>query len=116
MSNAQPFRAVLMSADIKSGGTGFHKLVFKVSSGRTQMVLVTVMISQDAHRKLATQMARARFRPVAIDLVLKTWARWEIQQRIDVHGLPPLSVTITTSDLDDFGAYATDLGRTLLAV
>ncbi|MGH2632731.1 MAG: hypothetical protein ACRDG3_04905 [Tepidiformaceae bacterium] len=116
MSSTYPFRAVLMSADIKSDGTGFHKLVFKVSSGRTHMALVTVMISQDAHRKLATQMVRARFRPVAIDLLLKTWARWEIQQRVDDHGLPPRSVTITASDLDDFGAYATDLGRTLLAV
>jgi len=115
MSSPGPFRAVLMSADIKSGGTGFHKLVFKVNCGRTQMSLVTVMISQDAQRKLATQMARARFRPVAMDLLLKTWARWEIQQRVDVQGFAPLSVTITASDLDDFGAYATDLGRTLLA-
>lgn len=116
MSSPHPFRAVLMSADIRTAGSGFHRLVFKVSSGRTQTAMVTVMISQDAHRKLATQMARARFRPVPIDLLLKTWARWEIQQRVDANGLPPLSVTITASDLDDFGAYATNLGRTLLAV
>lgn len=107
-------RTVLMSADIKAAGAGFHRLVFKVDGGgRAGIAQVTVLISQDAHRKLATQMARARMRPIESVLLLKTWARWEIVQRIDQYGVVPTSVTITASDLDDFGAYATDLGRTL---
>ena len=116
MSSDSPLRAVLMAADIKAGGPGFHRLVFKVNVARTHMTQVTVLISQDAQRKLASQMARAQFRPVSTDLLLKTWARWEIQQRSDPAGVPPVSITITASDVDDFGAYATDLGRTLQAV
>jgi hypothetical protein len=105
-----------MAADIKAGGSGFHRLVFKVDGGaRAGISQVTVLISQDAHRKLAAQMSRARLRPVEPVLLLKTWARWEIAHRMEEHGVAPASVTITASDLDDFGAYATDLGRTLQA-
>jgi hypothetical protein len=114
MSREGSLRTVLMVADIKAGGSGFHRLVFKVDGGaRGGISRVTVLISQDAHRKLVAQMTRARLRPVEPLLLLKTWARWEIAQRIQEHGMAPSSVTITASDLDDFGAYATDLGRTL---
>lgn len=114
MNRDNALRTVLMSADIKTAGSGFHRLVFKVDrGGRAGISQVTVLISQDAHRKLASQMARARLRPVEPVLLLKTWARWEIAQRVELHGIAPASVTITASDLDDFGAYATDLGRTL---
>ncbi len=116
MSRATSPRTILMSADIKSGGSGFHRLVFKVDSGgRAGISQVTVLISQDAHRKLALQMSRARLRPVEPSVLLKTWACWEIANRIENHGVPPQSIAITASDLDDFGAYATDLGRTLQA-
>ena len=115
MNRTTPLRAVLMSADIKTGGSGFHCLVFKVDGGRGLMPQVTVLISQDAHRKLVAQMARARLQPVETELLLKTWSRWEIAQRIQALGITPNSVTITASDLDDFGAYATDLARTLKA-
>jgi hypothetical protein len=74
---------------------------------------VTVMISQDAHRKLGAQMARARLQPVEKTALLKTWARWEIAMRLEDQGVLPQTITITASDVDDFGAYATDLARTL---
>ena len=113
MSSAIPIRAVLMSSEIMNGGTGFHRLVFKVDGGRSGMSSVTVMISQDAHRKLVTQMSRARFQPVEKTALLKTWARWEIALRYADKGVLPGTVTITARDIDDFGAYASDLGRTL---
>jgi hypothetical protein len=115
MNRTTPLRAVLMSADIKPGGSGFHHLVFKVDGGRGAMPQVTVLISQDAHRKLVAQLARARLQPIETVLLLKTWARWEIAQRMQTNGITPQSVTITASDLDDFGAYATDLARTIKA-
>lgn len=115
MNRSTQLRAVLMSADIKTGGSGFHQLVFKVDGGRRGMPQVTVLISQDAHRKLVAQLARARLQPVEAVLLLKTWARWEIAQRMQADGIPPNSVTICASDLDDFGAYATDLARTIKA-
>jgi hypothetical protein len=102
-----------MSSEIMNGGSGFHRLVFKVDGGRLGMSSVTVMISQDAHRKLVQQMSRARFPIVEKTALLKTWARWEIALRLDETGVLPGTVTITARDIDDFGAYATDLGRTL---
>lgn len=113
MSSTVPIRAVLMSSEIMSGGTGFHRLVFKVDGGRSGMSSVTVMISQDAHRKLVQQMSRARFQIVEKSQLLKTWARWEIALRYNEKGVLPGTVTITARDIDDFGAYASDLGRTL---
>lgn len=113
MASAIPIRAVLMSSEIMNGGTGFHRLVFKVDGGRSGMSSVTVMISQDAHRKLVQQMLRARFQPIEKTALLKTWARWEIAMRYSEKGVFPGTVTITARDIDDFGAYATDLGRTL---
>ncbi len=113
MSNTIPVRAVLMSSEIMNGGSGFHRLVFKVDGGRAGMSSVTVMISQDAHRKIVQQMARARFPAVEKTALLKTWARWEIALRLQEQGKMPGTVTITSRDIDDFGAYATDLGRTL---
>lgn len=113
MSSTTPIRAVLMSADIKSGGTGFHQLVFKVDGGRAGMTQVKVLISQDAHRKLTGQMLRARFQPVEKSALLKTWARWAIALRLEELGVFPQTLTITASDVDDLGAYAADLGRAL---
>lgn len=115
VSSTTPIRAVLMSSEIMNGGTGFHRLVFKVDGGRAGMSSVTVLISQDAHRKLVQQMARARFQPVERATLLKTWARWEIALRYNELGVLPGTVTITARDIDDFGAYASDLGRTLQA-
>ncbi len=125
MSSEIQGRAVLMVADIHESGNGFHRLKFKVEGGRNRMSEVTVLISQDAHRKLTVQMARARvhtfdkaaFDKAAFDktALLKTWARWEIAQRIQEQGFAPATITITASDLDDFGAYATDFARTLQA-
>ncbi|MCC7363268.1 MAG: hypothetical protein IT303_02765 [Dehalococcoidia bacterium] len=113
MSSTIPVRAVLMSSDIKNGGTGFHRLDFKVDGGRSGMSSVTVLISQDAHRKLAQQLVRARVGHTERSALLKTWARWEIALRMEDQGVIPRTITITASDLDDFGAYAVDLARHL---
>ena len=113
MSNTIPIRAVLMSSEIMNGGSGFHRMVFKVDGGRAGMSSVTVLISQDAHRKLVQQMSRARFQVVEKAALLKMWARWEIALRFNDTGVLPGTVTITARDIDDFGAYASDLGRTL---
>lgn len=113
MTSPIPVRALLMSSDIKEGGTGFHRLEYKVDGGRGSMSVVTVLISQDAHRKLAAQLSRARLLVADKPQLLKTWARWEIAMRLEDHGFLPRTLTITASDLDDFGAYAVDLGRHL---
>ncbi len=115
MSSTIPVRTVLMSADIKNGGTGFHRLEYKVDHGRGRMSMVTVLISQDAHRKLASQLTRARLPVIEKSQLLKTWARWVIAMRLEDDGILPRTLTITASDLDDFGAYAVDLGRHLRA-
>lgn len=114
MSQVAPVRAVLMSSEIQSGGTGFHRLVFKVDGGRTGMTNVTVMISQDAHRKLVAQLIRARIQPTERTQLLKHWARWAIGLRQDEVGVIPATITITASDIDDFGAYASDLASTFI--
>ncbi|MBA4180444.1 MAG: hypothetical protein C0506_07640 [Anaerolinea sp.] len=113
MGSTPPVRAVLMSAEIMNGGTGFHRLVFKVDGGRSGMSNVTVMISQDAHRKLSSQMSRARLGDIEKPALLKRWARWEIALRFEEAGTLPATVTITARDVDDLGAYAMHLGRTL---
>ena len=115
MTSVTPIRAVLMSAEIRENGHGFHRLVYKVDGGRTGMTSVTVLISQDAHRKLAGQLARARIQHIEKIALLKAWARWELAMRLDELGVLPSTLTITATDLDDFGAYATDFGRTLKA-
>ena len=113
MNRATPLRAVLMSSEIRTGSSGFNRLVFKVDGCRNGMSQVTVMISQDAYRKLAQQLARARFHRIEPEQLIRAWARWEIGLRLAEHGLIPATITITASDLDDFGAYASDLARTL---
>ena len=113
MSEVIPIRAVLMAADVKSVGAGFHRLVFKVDGGRSGMSNVTVLISQDAYRKLVAQLQRARAPALDRMTLLRTWARWELALRMDEIGVLPGTVTITASDLDDFGAYATGLARAM---
>jgi len=113
MSSATPLRAVLMAAEIRDNGNGFHRLVFKVDGGRSGMTGVTVLISQDAYRKLAGQLSRARVQHVERSILLKTWARWEIATHLDEQGVLPSTVTVTASDLDDFGAYAMAFARVL---
>ena len=115
MSSTIPIRAVLMVSELKNGGPGFHRLQFKVDGGRSGMTLVDVLISQDAHRKLAAQLIRARMKPIERSELLKIWARWAIALRLEDYGMIPRTITITASDLDDFGAYAVDLGRHLRA-
>jgi hypothetical protein len=104
-----------MAAEIRDAGTGFHRLVFKVDGGRSGMSSVTVLISQDAYRKVAGQLARARVHPMDRAALLKDWARWEIAVRLDEQGIVPSTITITASDLDEFGAYAMALARALSA-
>lgn len=107
-------RAVLMAAEIQESGHGFHRFVFKVEGGRQRMSQTTVLISQDAHRKLLAQLTKARIHTFDKPTLLKNWARWELAQRIrDGGGVVPGTVTITASDLDDFGAYASDLARSI---
>lgn len=108
-------RAVLMSAAIMNGSPGFHKLAFRVDAGRGRIENVTVLVSTDAERKLVSQLTRARLpRPEGARL-LQAWARWEMSLRFRETGLIPATITITATDLDDFGAYATNLGQSLLA-
>lgn len=115
--NSEPSpRTLLMSAEFNDGSSGFHRLTFKVDQGRGRMLTtVTVLISVDAYRKLATQLARARLPRVDRDRLLKLWARWEIGIRLQEHGVLPSTLTITASDLDDLGAYAHGVSRALLA-
>lgn len=108
-------KAVLIAFEVRSGGTGFHSFSFRVDGGRNGMASVRVMISQDAHRKLLAQFARARLQPLDKPVLLKAWARWELDQRAEEQGSLPATVTITASDIDDSGAYASDLGRNLRA-
>ncbi len=115
MSNVTPVRAVLMVAEVQDAGYGFHRLVFKVDVGRSDMLTTTVLISQDACRKLTAQLQRARIHHVDRFGLLKTWARWEITMRLDQFGTLAPTVTITAGDLDDSGAYALDLARSLAA-
>ena len=102
-----------MASEMKTGTTGFNRLVFKVDGGRNGMSQVTVMISQDAHRKLQQQMLRARYARIEPEQLIRAWARWEIGLRTAEQGFVPATITITASDLDDFGAYASDLARTM---
>jgi hypothetical protein len=115
MAVARPIRAVLMSADIKTDGTGFHRLTFKVEGGRAGMSSVAVNISQDAHRKITVQMNRGRHPQYQRDVLLKVWARWAITLRMEDLGVIPATITITASDIDDFGGYANALGDALKA-
>jgi hypothetical protein len=115
VSDATLMRAVLLAADVKDAGYGFHRLVFKVDAGRSAKLTATVLISQDACRKLTTQLERTRTRHIDRLELLKTWARWEIGARLDQFGTLAPTVTITADDLDDSGAYATDLARSLAA-
>lgn len=115
MSNAPPVRAVLMAAEVKDASHGFNRLVFKVDVGRSDMLTTTVLISQDAYRKLIAQLLRARIHHADRISLLKAWSRWEITARLDQFGSVAPTVTITAGDLDDSGAYAMDLARSLKA-
>src|SRR5690606_21005867 len=99
MSTRTPLRGVLMAADILADGAGFHRLIYKMDTGRGQMSNVTVLISQDAVRKMQAQLARARFPAVDRPLLVKKWALFEITLRYEVDGLLPGTVTITARDL-----------------
>ncbi len=115
MAAIRPIRAVLMSAEIRDSGSGFHRLTFKVEGGRSGMANVAVMISQDAHRKVSAQLSRARAGRFERDQLLKTWARWAISLRIEDLGVVPATITVTASDVDEFGAYALELATLLQA-
>jgi hypothetical protein len=106
---------MLMAADIRPEGNGFHRLNFKVDGGRNGMATVTVNISADAHRKLLSQMKRARFPNYPKDTLIKSWARWAIALRLEDLGVIPPTVTVTASDVDDFGGYASELNEILKA-
>jgi hypothetical protein len=108
------FRSVLMSIRTAQSGNGFNELVFRISVDRSTIQTVTVLISNDAQRKLAGQLTRARMPKVERDQMLKLWAKWELAMRAE-EGTLPSTLTITASDLDEYGAYATDFGRSLLA-
>lgn len=113
MSNKAQHRAILMAADIRDSGNGFHRLRFKVEGGRARMSEVTVLISLDAHRKLLSQMGRSNRFAADKPRLLKSWAFWEIGQRTAEFGIAPATITVTASDLDEFGAYAAALLSTL---
>lgn len=113
MTMATPeLRVLLMSAEFTNSGTGFHRVSFRVSRGRGKpMQDVAVLISVDAYRKLATQLARARIPLPNREHLLKAWARWEVTMRYEDDGSIPSALTITSSNLDELGAYAVDFSR-----
>lgn len=113
MSSLAQLRAVLMAAELQHGRSGFHRFQFRVDGGRSGMFNVTVQISEDAYRKLVGQLTRARFYPPEKVAMLKHWARWEIAQRLEECGAVPSTITIAVHDVDDSGAYATALGRSI---
>ena len=116
MTEPTAFRWVLMSSDVRDGTTGFHRFGFKIDGGRVGMSEVTVQISVDAHRKVVSQLSRARMLPndrADKAALLKRWAIWDVGNRYRENGFVPKTITITASDVDEFGAYATDLGRSL---
>ncbi len=105
-------RAVLMAYAPESSDNGFHRITYKVEEGRSQMTTVAVMISRDAQRKLGSHLSRAGAR-TSSEKLLKAWARWAISNRLDETGSLPATITITGSDIDDTGAYASGLRATL---
>lgn len=113
--SATRLRSVLMSIRTADSPSGFNELVFRVSVNRTSIQSITVLISNDAQRKLAGQLLRARMPRVEREQMLKLWAKWEIGNRLEFGEPLPATLTITASDLDEYGAYATDFGRSLLA-
>ena len=108
-------RSVLMSADIMKGAPGFHRLAFRVDTGRGDVIDVTVLISTDAERKLVGQLTRARLPRLDSGRLLQAWARWEMALRHRETGVLPRTITITATDLDELGAYANALGHSMKA-
>ncbi len=108
MTMATPeLRVLLMSAEFTNSGTGFHRVNFRVSRGRGKpMQDVAVLISVDA-----TQLAHAHIPLPNREQLLKAWARWEVTMRYEDHGSVSSTLTITTSNLDEVGAYAVDFSR-----
>ena len=115
MSANAPLRSVLMAADIKADGSGFHRILYKVDDGNGSMLQVTVLISQDAFRKLQSQLSRGKFRAIDRQQLIKKWALFEILLRFEDQGVLPGTITITARDIDELGAYSSDLGRRIQA-
>lgn len=113
MSSKTSAAPILMAANIRDSGNGFHSLRFRVEGGRSRMTEVVVLISQDAHRKLLSQAGTAHRHFSDKSTLLKAWANWEISQRTAELGMTPSNITITSSDLDEFGAYTAALVRSL---
>jgi hypothetical protein len=116
MAPNERLNVVLMRTDLRPGDApGFHRIAFRIESGTRPLGLVTVQISQDAFRKLRSQMLRlSNMRPDEAAL-LTGWARWALVQRIESGQPPQPIVTITASDVDDFGSYASEIRRALRA-
>lgn len=114
MASIAGIRTVLLSAELQPGRTGYHRLRFRIGGGRSETADVTVQISEDAYRKVTGQLARARFHPEEKRSFLKRWAQWEITRRLLEDGALPSTITVAAHDVDDLGAYALDLGYSLL--
>lgn len=106
MRRSIPLRAVLMSLSIEDSGKGFHRVTYKVDGGRNGVHRVTVMISADAYRKLASQLSRLGVGRVDAASLVQEWAKWAVAERLDLGPDVPETMTITASDVDDLGAYA----------
>ena len=105
-----PVRAVLMALQIERSDNGFHRVLYKVDGGRAGTLDVNVLISRDAQRKVTTQLNRGGTRRIDTERLVKTWARWAIAHRLDEGDQLPKTITITASDVDEYGAYAASLG------
>ncbi|HEY5475623.1 MAG TPA: hypothetical protein VIK11_02810 [Tepidiformaceae bacterium] len=106
----------LMTTDLRVGDApGFHRIVFRIESDRRPIGQVTVQISQDAFRKLRSQILRlTNARPDDASL-LRGWAKWALAARLESGQPPQPLITVTASDIDDFGTCASEVRRTLRA-
>lgn len=114
MRNEPPIRAVLISTDLRgAAGYGFHRFVFRLEGGGRPLGNVTVQISQDAFEKVTRQLSNGTNARADGLTVLRTWAQTELTLRLrDPRNIAPL-ITITATDVDDLGGYASELGRNL---
>jgi hypothetical protein len=106
-------RAVLMSSTLRTESAGFSRLQLRVDGGRWGMFDVAVMISTDAYKKVVEQRRRARQPRLGPLELLQAWSRWEISRRLHEDGSVPATITIAASQVDDFGAYACEIGRSI---
>lgn len=116
MARGGRLSVLLMTTDLLAeDAPGFHRIVFRLDGGGRSIGLVTVQISRDALRKLRRQIARVTHVRPDDAALLKGWAKWALIQRIESRQPFQPLLTITASDVDEFGSYASEIRRGLRA-